>query len=246
MYTFCTYFDRHFLPRGLALYGSLLKRCPSFQLFILCMDTACYDQLAKMNLPFAELISLADFERHDDDLLLAKKNRSLVEYYFTCTPSLPLFLLNNFPSLKEIAYLDADLFFYADPQPLYDEIGDYSVALIPHRFPKELRFMEVRGIYNVGFIYFRRDKNGLGLLEWWRKECLRWCYDRLEPGRFADQKYLDVVPDLFDGVKIIQHKGANLAPWNTANYKITQNHEGMWVDDQPLLFYHFYVAKPLF
>lgn len=193
-----------------------------------------------MDLRSLELISMEDFERHDPELLSAKKNRSLIEYYFTCTPSLPLYIFNHFPDLKDLAYLDADLFFFADPQPIYDEIGDDSIALIPHRFPAELRFMEVRGIYNVGFIYFRRDENGLGLLRWWRNECLQWCYDRLEPGRFADQKYLDRAPELFRGVRIIQHKGANLAPWNVTNYDIVQHAGALSVDGQPLLFYHFH------
>jgi hypothetical protein len=204
------------------------------------MDRACYDQLERMNLSFLELISLEDFERNDVDLRSARKNRSQIEYYFTCTPSLPLYIFNHFPDLKEVTYLDADLFFFADPQPVFDEIGDHSVALIPHRFQEELSFMEVSGIYNVGFVYFRQDRTGLGILTWWRNECLQWCYDRLEPGRFADQKYLDRVPELFVGVKIIQHKGANLGPWNVRNYELVQANEGLLVDDQPLIFYHFH------
>jgi hypothetical protein len=242
---FCTLFDHRFLTRGLALYQSLLQCCTSFRLVILCMDNPCYDQLSKLDLPGVELVAIEDFVDHDDDLRSAKKNRSQIEYYFTCTPSLPLFVLNRSPALEEITYVDADLFFYADPRPIYDEIGDHSVALIPHRFPEKLRFMEVRGIYNVSFIYFRRDKNGLGLLKWWRNKCIEWCYDRLEAGRFADQKYLDRVPEIFEGVRIIQHKGANLAPWNVKNHEIVQASEGVLIDDQPLLFYHFHGLRQI-
>jgi hypothetical protein len=209
------------------------------------MEPVCYDILSKMNLPGMILISLEDFEKGDEALLSAKKNRSKVEYYFTCTPSLPLFVMASFPKLEGITYLDADIFFFNDPSPVFQEIGSHSIALIPHRFEQRFQYMEKRGIYNVGFLYFRHNATGLGFLRWWRNECLQWCYDRLEEGRFADQKYLDRIPELFEGVTIVQHKGANLAPWNLANYSIVDDGSAVWVDDQPLLFYHFHGLKQL-
>ena len=41
-------------------------------------------------------------------------------------------------------------------------------------------------------------------------------------------------------VKIIKNKGANLATWNIENYKIAKNEEGILVDDDPLVFFHFH------
>jgi len=87
---FCTYFDRNYLPRGLALYRSLQCHCPAFQLWVLCMDAACYETLSALALPDVHLIAREDFEAGDEGLLAAKQTRSLIEYYFTCTPSLPL------------------------------------------------------------------------------------------------------------------------------------------------------------
>ena len=240
MYHFCTYFDQHYLPRGLALYFSLRKHCSSFQLWVLCMDRACYTALSHMSFPGLNPILLDDFEKDDVGLLDSKKNRSRIEYYFTVTPSLPLFILNRYPALENITYVDADLFFFADPRPVYDEVGESSIALIPHRFEEKLRRLVARGRYNVGFLYLRRDRNGLAFLNWWRNQCLAWCYDRLEGDRFADQKYLDRAPELFDSVTVIKNIGANLAPWNVGNYKIAWDHQHVRVDDQPLLFYHFH------
>jgi len=60
---FCTYFDLNYLPRGLALYRSLLRTCPRFRLWILCMDDGCYDTLTRLHLPHVEVISLEEFER---------------------------------------------------------------------------------------------------------------------------------------------------------------------------------------
>jgi hypothetical protein len=243
MYCFCTYFDNHYLPRGMALYQSLKQQCPSFQLWVLCMDRVCYEVLFQLKLPNVHLIPLEDFEAGDEKLLRAKENRRLIEYYFTCTPSLPLFILNRYPEVDQITYLDADLFFFNSPIPLYDEIGTYSIAIVEHRFPPHLRHSEIHGIYNVGWLSFKRDEHALACLQWWREQCLEWCYDRVEEGRFADQKYLDTWPDRFPGVVVVRHKGANVAPWNVSNYTFRQDSEGIWVDEQPLIFFHFHGLK---
>jgi hypothetical protein len=140
-----------------------------------------------------------------------------------------------------ITYLDADLFFFADPAPLFDEIGASSIAIIGHRFPPKQRHKETRGIYNVGWISFRRDENGLSCLDWWRDRCLEWCFDRVEEGRYADQKYLDDWPVRFENVTVLQHLGANLAPWNLANYNLRYNDSNeVMVDGQQLIFFHFH------
>lgn len=240
MYHFCTFFDRHFLNRGLALYCSLRRHCPSFRLFVLCMDTVSYDSLSRLDLPNVQLIALKDFEKKDDALLIAKRNRTRIEYYFTCTPSLPLYILNNHPEVDIITYLDADLFFFADPAPLYHEFTGHSIAIIPHRFPPKQRSKERRGIYNVGYLSFKRDQNALTCLQWWKNKCIEWCYDRVENNRYADQKYLDDWPVRFHGVVEIQNKGANVAPWNLSSYTISNDKNGVRVDGQPLIFFHFH------
>ncbi len=236
---FCTYFDHRFMDRGLALYESLKAHCESFTLWVLCMDGPCYELLSGLHLESMTLIPLKRLEEWDKDLLKAKSNRSTIEYYFTCTPVLPLYLFERFPTVREITYLDADLHFYHDPAPIYDEIGCHSIAIIPHGYTPRFRFREKYGIYNVGFIYFRRDDRGLACVRWWRDRCIEWCHARVEPNRFADQKYLDEWPTRFDRVAVLTHKGLNVAAWNMANYRIRESPHGILVDDQPLIFFHF-------
>jgi hypothetical protein len=240
---YCTYFDHRYLVRGLSLYWSLRRLCPSFQLWVLCLDEACYSALLRLDLPYINLIRLKDFERGDKELLDAKQDRTQIEYYFTCTPSLPLYILKHNAEVDLITYLDADLFFFADPKPIFDEIGDHSIAIIGHRFPPANVSFEMFGIYNVGFVSFRRDENGLACLRSWRDRCIEWCYDRIENGRFADQKYLDDWPSMFERVVVLNHKGANLAPWNIANYNISKKQNSVWIDDDPLIFFHFHGLK---
>jgi hypothetical protein len=70
------------------------------------------------------------------------------------------------------------------------------------------------GIYNVGWVSVRRCEEGIKALRWWRERCIEWCHDFVDGDRFADQRYLDRLPGLFPHVHVIQHLGANLAPWN--------------------------------
>lgn len=235
----------NYLTRGLALYYSLREHCQTFRIWVLCMDNDTFDTLLGMQLPGMRPISLEEFESGDKALLAAKQNRSRIEYYFTCTPSLLLFVLRQNPDIELITYLDADLFFFADPAPIFVEIDGYSIGIIGHRFPEKLRHLEEYGIYNVGWLSFRRDQDGHSCLNWWRERCIEWCHDRIEDGKFADQKYLDDWPERFYSVKVIQHKGANLAPWNLDTYPLSQRLDKIIVDDQKLLFFHFHNLKQL-
>lgn len=243
MLFFCTYFDHRYLPRGLALLRSLRRHCSSFRLWVLCLDDLCYDALAQLQLAELELVRLSELERALPELLPAKTNRSLIEYYFTCTPALPLHVLQRHPEVDLLIYLDADLFFFGSPTPIVSEIGPASIAIISHRYPSYLRDMEEYGVYNVGMLAFRRDTHGLACLHWWLDRCIEWCYDRLEGDRYADQKYLEQWPKLFGGMVVLEHKGVNVAPWNMMNYQFRLVNGRVFVDDQPLILFHFHGFK---
>ena len=211
------------------------------------MDDATHDCLTRLDLPGLEPIALRDFEAGDAPLLAAKRNRSRVEYYFTCTPSLLLYVLKHWPAVDLLTYLDADLFFFASPEPLFDELGTGSVAIIGHRYPPELRHKEIFGTYNVGWLAFRRDESALACLERWRGQCLEWCYDRAEGGRFADQKYLDDWPERVRNVVVLEHRGANVAPWNVGEARaIAAGGAEVTVGGDPLIFFHFHGLKQIF
>jgi hypothetical protein len=119
------------------------------------------------------------------------------------------------------------------------------VAIIPHRFPRKLSHLEQFGKYNCGWLSFRRNENGIACLKWYRAKCIEWCYDIPEEKRYGDQKYLDFFSEHFRGVTELQHKGANLAPWNIDNYAIAMNGKKVKVDGEPLIFFHFHALKRL-
>jgi hypothetical protein len=238
-YEFCTLFDRNYLFKGLALHESLERHVGDFTLWVLCMDDVVYDVLEKMHLPRLELISLAQFE--DDALLRAKATRTPVEYCWTCTPSLPLYLLDHVPGIEMVTYLDADLYFFGDPGSVYAELGRGSIGIVGHRFSAaDEHQAQASGIYNVAFMVFKKDEHARECLEWWRDRCNEWCYARFEEGRYGDQKYLDDWPERFARVVVLQDRGVGLAPWNLRSQRISMRGGRLLVDGEPLIFYHFH------
>lgn len=147
MYHFCTYFDRNYLLRGLTLYRSLADTGCNFQLHVLALDDDVAQLIGQLALPNLHCFTLAELEEWAPSLLEAKGNRRLIEYYFTLTPQLPLYLFAHHPEIDLVTYLDADLYFYASPEPLFAELGDRSILITPHRYPERLKEQEV---YEIG------------------------------------------------------------------------------------------------
>jgi hypothetical protein len=240
---FCTYFDSRYLARGLALHDSLRQHAPGSRLHALCMDDRAFDVLIGQARPGLVPIQLSDFEAGDEDLRAAKASRNLVEYYYTCTPSLPLFVLRRHAELEQVFYIDADFYFFSSVASVLDDWGDGSVYVVGHRYPEALLEYEKYGKYNVGILGFRNDSEGRRCLEQWRRQCIDWCYDRLEDGKFADQKYLDTWPDQFRGLVVSRHPGVNVAPWNKGHYILELRGGVPCVNGRALVCYHFHGLK---
>jgi SAM-dependent methyltransferase len=236
---FCTLFDSRYLARGLVTIRSLRRVRPDARIRVLCIDDETKQHLDRLDEPGVVPIGMSELEQHDPELASVKAGRTRGEYCWTATPALCRFLFEREPELEEVTYLDADLFFFADPQPLFDELADGSVLIVPHRYAPLWAEQEVaHGIYNVEWLTFRRDDRGLAVLDWWRERCIEWCYARVEDGKFGDQKYLDDWPERFEGVHVLRHPGGGLAPWNLPRHRLANDAGSITVDGEPLVFFH--------
>lgn len=241
---YCSYFDHRYLPRGLAMIRSLRQFDPDAVFWVFCLSQECEEALTRLQEPNVRTISMEAFLEGDFELQAARKNRSTVEFYFTCTPSIIRYVLDRAGPEDIVTYVDGDLYFFSTPAPLFTPLANASVTIIPHRFPEERRELERFGIYNVGWLSFRNDARGRAVAQWWRERCNEWCYDQLEDDRYADQKYLDRFTD-FEGVAVIDHPGANVAPWNVERHRLEMAGNQILSDGEPLIFFHYQGLREL-
>ena len=236
---FCTLFDSGYLLKGLAMIGSLARFCPDMTIYVLCMDDQTKDLLERLDMPCVKRITLTEVE--NDELLKAKSDRGVAEYCWTLSSNFTWHVMQNHPEIDFLTYVDADLLFYSNVQPLFEEIGDASIAIIEHRFTPRLKHREINGRFCVEWVSFRRDEQGLACLSRWSEQCIEWCYYRLEDGKMGDQKYLDKWPERYSSCHILLNSGAGIAPWNYAQYEFAKDIQGnITVDGTPLIFYHFH------
>jgi hypothetical protein len=238
-HVYCTYFDHNYLPRALLMLQSLRSVDPETPVFVLALSDLCEAVLRRIALAGVTIIPLPSLEATFEELPRLKSERKGVDYFFTLTPFLPLHVFET-TEAQMVTYIDADLYFYADPRPMLDSLGTASIAITPSRFSPGHEADAQYGRFNVGWVTFRRDREGLACLGHYRDECVAWCHDRVEDGRYADQGYLDEWPDRYASLAIIEHKGVNLALWNVDNYTLEERDGQIFVDGDPLIFYHFH------
>jgi hypothetical protein len=151
----------------------------------------------------------------------------------------PYFLLFLLEKLEKVVYVDNDIYFFGNPANLEKILESHSLILTPHFYPsepqKEQNWLEANfrvGLYNAGFV--AANSKAKEALQWWADCCyynLKKSYHR---GLFDDQKYLDLIPVLFDNIFIMKDRGYNLAAWNSQNYELERN-----AKDEVLIFRKF-------
>ena len=215
----CTLFDSNYLDKGIVLYHSLEHVSKDFCLYVLAMNDRCYEVLIDLNFPYLKPIRFEDFE--NEELKKAKTNRSRGEYCWTCSSSLIKYLLTTY-NLDYCTYIDADMYFYQDPQVLIDEMvyAGSSSQVVEHRFAKgDDRAWRV-GTYCVEFNTFKNDEIGMNILDEWVNKCLEACYQKSDGIHWGDQKYLDPLVEKYrENVNVLSNLGGGVAPWNIAQYK---------------------------
>lgn len=147
---------------------------------------------------------------------------------------------------SKVIYVDNDIYFFGDFSFLFDELNTNTMLLTPHFYnadpTKEQNWFEANyrvGLYNAGFIGV--NAKAQPALDWWAKCCLYNIKKSYWRGLFDDQKYMDLLPVLFDEVKILKGRGCNVAGWNYKGYNLHRNNQGeiMLNCCYPLTFIHF-------
>lgn len=158
----------------------------------------------------------------------------------------PVFILHLLEKYENVIYVDNDICFYSSPDFLFDKLSSKSVLLTPHHYQsspkKEPHWLEASlrvGLYNAGFIAV--SQSGAEAMQWWAECCAYNVRQSSWRGLFDDQRYLDLIPILFDNAHVLKHLGCNVAGWNTERCSRSINAAGSIVlnENWPLIFVHY-------
>ena len=244
MHTFVTLFNFHYLSRGLAMIMSLRRWLPDSRIVVLCIDKETMDRLDALR--FDDLILIYIDEALDDQVLALRQDRTLSEFCWTLTP-IALEMGLKYSTNGVATYLDADLFFFNNPQILLDKIikSEKSITITPHDFSPHLTDLMVFGKFCVQWITISDNEHGLQCLTKYKQQCLEWCHAFIDEDRFGDQKYLDAWPEMYkDDLLILEPPLGFGAPWNMIKNTINCDSENRYViNDSKLIFFHFHQFK---
>lgn len=243
MKTFCTIITSDFYPYAQALYASLIKYNPDTQLQVLVVDSNSLPaQRANAGIVLHFITEISGYSLVSD---MYKKYAHLNadKLRWALKPPFLSYLLEH--GFSKTIYADCDIFFFNDHSFLFDELDESSVLLTPHwtvsnPVVNEDNFLSSfeGGLFNAGFI--GASVKGIPALRWWAEACLYRIERDIKKGLFDDQRYLDAVPVLFEDVKIIRHKGCNVATWNYDECKrILVDKQVMINGKYPIIFIHF-------
>lgn len=161
------------------------------------------------------------------------------------------------PTADKIIYFDPDIAVFSNLKPIIELLDEYSIMLTPHQVDPEPRSSQQSiidnemaslqyGAFNLGFLAVRNDAEAMRFANWWDDRLVDWCHDRLDIGVFVDQKWCNLVPCFFDGVKILRDPGCNVASWNINLRKFVSDEDGnILVNGSPLKFFHFTKLGPI-
>lgn len=239
-FCFATIMSKEYLIKGLALYQSLIKQADTFHLWICCMDDTSYSALKKLNLEKVTLIPVQEIENNLYSKL--KNGRTLTECCWTLKAPFCDYVLREYNEVDHIVYCDADMYFFSNPKPLFDEWSTYSTFLCKQRSTELVEHKH--GIYQAGLLGFKQEPNSLMMLNWWKEKCIEWCFDSDydKHQRWGDQKYLNEIPNNFSNIKIVTHTGIDAAPWNLVMKKeqwVSQHSEKVYLESSELVCFHF-------
>ncbi len=225
---FCTISTKYKLHQCIAMYNSIRHFLPEAKLAVLCMDDDTKLFLGKANLPGIMIIPLDALENLE--LMSIKAGRRLCEYCWTMKPVLLKYLFKMYKYTKAFVYVDVDICFFENPMKLLSANKRWNVLLSTHIVNKRV---------NSGFVAVSRNRTSEKVLNWWQERCIEWCFDRNEKWKFGDQGHLNLLRNMFKGIRYLKMPGTNIAPWNYFNYDFSAKEEILYVGRHRLIFFHF-------
>lgn len=234
--TFFSICSREYLAHARCLFRSLREHYPTAKLTLVLID---------------EQIDPRDLSGDDFDIVLSKNIAADSFYDLThdygpeeLGAALKPFAFRHFLARDNspIAYIAPDSFAYSRLDELTEILGSgASIALTPRNIrpigaPDEAELL-AGGTIDPGLIAVAPGAESAAFLTWW---CSRVAGRELAGSTpVAHDRWLDLVPNFFDGARIHKHAGYGVACWNILQRPMTRRGASWFADGAPLRLVHF-------
>jgi glycosyltransferase involved in cell wall biosynthesis len=238
----CTIIAKNYLPMARVLAESWARFHPDCPMFVLLLDSpyGFFSPEAEMFQP----IFTTELDIPNLDGFLFKY--SVLEASTAVKPYLLSYLFRRYRPDK-LLYIDPDILILKPLDGLRSYLDEANVLLTPHLLapvPDDRRSLTEHdilksGTYNLGFLGLRNGLESERLLRWWSDKLYHHCMVDIAQNLFVDQRWMDLVPSLFEGVRILREPGYNVAYWNLHERSVSVDDNIRVNGSDPLYFLHF-------
>lgn len=240
---FCTLFSENYTLQGLTLLKSLINAGvkPS-ELWVLCLDGSSFEAVKKI-MPFdINVIRLQDCQPLNSKFREFTKKRSFSESIFSIKPLFIKTIMNELNEEDWLTYIDADSLAFPNfsSRALIPE--KQSILLSPHYYADFGFWDSATGLFNAGFVGFKKNQVGQEAIDFWTRECEKLCSISKATGLYADQKYLDSILERWPTEVAFTPKGVNFSTWSLKQESKIYLANGLAVnvDDCEIKLFHYH------
>lgn len=245
--TICTIISKNYLPYARVLTDTFLKNNPNGKVYVLLVDDIDnkFDpKKEKFSLIKVEEIGIENLQSFCFKYSILEQNTGTKAHFLK-------YLFEKY-KLKKLAYFDPDIIFTNNLENLWKLLDKKSIVLTSHitepirddKHPSEFDILR-SGSYNLGFLALSQNETTSKFLNWWIRHLMESGFSDVEKGLFTDQKWIDLVPSIFDDVYIIRHPGYDVAYWNLMQRDIQiSDDKTISVNKKPMYFFHFSGFSP--
>lgn len=241
-YTICSI---NYLAQARTLGNSLKATNPEVLFFIALVDKLDGVRFESEFLPEYPMIEIDKIGIYGLEEIAARYD--ITELNTAVKPFCFTYLFENYPAANNVIYFDPDIIVFQPLTELEGALSRHQAVLTPHILtpindtctPNELHHLNT-GVYNLGFVAFRRSAENTEFIKWWEEKLRYECLIDLCNGLFVDQNWMNFLPVFVPNVHIERSLGYNAAYWNLHEREFSERDGSFVVNDRDtLIFFHY-------
>lgn len=246
---FCTIITADYIPFALALRESILAFSDEVSFHILIADektslkAKIENEYPNTTISYPEEVCCNKIGK---EIYSKYYEQQISVFRWSMKPIFVSYLLKN-NKYEKVIYCDADIYFFNNYDFLLNLLNEDDLLLTPHwrssdpiiDYPN-FEILYTSGLYNGGFL--ASNQGGIKALEWLASASLTICIKDPSKGQFFDQTHFNLLPIYFEKVRVIKHRGCNVACWNMIECVRTisdENEQVLIANKYPVIFIHF-------